>query len=118
MARDVKVCRPESAVEIIGLTVICRLVKMAATLSQPYLIHAMTKFTQAKDDATNRNNSYGLIAAFALNYTLLAISSSWYAQSVARFATKLRSCLLSLIYEKTLHIAPKDVNLESATVLM
>lgn len=91
---------------------------MATTLSQPYLISAMIKFTQARDDATNRNNGYGLIAAFALNYTLLAISSSWCAQSVARFATKLRSCLITLIYEKTLHIASKDVDLDSATVLM
>ena len=91
---------------------------MATTLSQPYLISAMIKFTQARDNAANRNNGYGIIAAFALNYTLLAISSSWCAQSVARFATKLRSCLISLIYEKTLHIASKDVDLGSATVLM
>lgn len=104
--------------KIKGLTISCRLVKIATTLSQPYLINAMIKFTQAQDDKTNRNNGYGLIAAFALNYSLLAISSSWCAQSVARFATKLRSCLISLIYEKVLYIASKDTDLDSATVLM
>jgi ATP-binding cassette subfamily C (CFTR/MRP) protein 1 len=91
---------------------------MATTLSQPYLINAMIKFTQARDDASNRNSGYGLVAAFALNYTLLAIASSWCSQSVARFATKLRGCLISLIYEKVLYIASQDVDLDSATVLM
>ncbi|ORY18549.1 P-loop containing nucleoside triphosphate hydrolase protein [Clohesyomyces aquaticus] len=101
----------------IALPVIPRLLQMATSLSQPYLITAMIKFIQSRDKL-DANVGYGLIGAFALNYTLLAISSSWYAQSVARFATKLRSCLIASIYEKTLGITSKDVNLGSATVLM
>lgn len=91
---------------------------MGTTLSQPYLITAMIKFIGDQEDKSNVNVGYGLIAAFALNYSVLAISSSWCAQSNNRFMTKLRSCLITAIYEQTLHITSKDVNLGSATVLM
>lgn len=96
--------------------VIPRCVKIGTTLSQPYLITAMIDFVQARDG--DRNKGYGLIVAFALNYSLLAISSSWSAYNVARFSTKLRSSLISLIYEQTLRSPSKDVDLSSATVLM
>lgn len=98
--------------------VIPRILQMATTLSQPYLITAVIRFIQDRNEPDTTNVGYGLIGAYALNYSLLAISSSWCAQNVARFSTKLRSCLISLIYEKTLHITSKDVNLGSATVLM
>ena len=91
---------------------------MATTLSQPYLITAVIKFLQDRENPNTKNVGYGLVGAYALNYSLLAISSSWCAQNTARFSTKLRSCLISLIYEKTLRITSKDVGLGSATVLM
>ena len=91
---------------------------MATTLSQSYLITAVIKFIQDRNNPNSENIGYGLVAAYALNYSILAISSSWCAQNVARFSTKLRSCLISLIYEKTLRITSKDINLGSATVLM
>jgi ATP-binding cassette subfamily C (CFTR/MRP) protein 1 len=91
---------------------------MVTTLSQSYLITAVIKFIQNRNNTDSENIGYGLIAAYALNYSTLAISSSWCAQNVARFSTKLRSCLISLIYEKTLRITSKDINLGSATVLM
>jgi ATP-binding cassette subfamily C (CFTR/MRP) protein 1 len=95
-----------------------RTIEMATTLSQPYLITAVIRFIQDRDNSNTKNVGYGLVVAYALNYSLLAISSSWCAQNVARFSTKLRSCLISLIYENSLHITSKDVDLGSATVLM
>jgi ATP-binding cassette subfamily C (CFTR/MRP) protein 1 len=78
----------------------------------------MIRFVENREESTSENIGYGLIAAFALNYVILAIASSWCAQDVARFSTKLRSCMISVIYEKTLHTASKDVDLGAATVLM
>lgn len=95
-----------------------RLIQMGTTLSQPYLITAVIAYVEKHNEPNTENIGYGLIAAFALNYALLAIASSWSAQSVARFSTKLRGCLIFLIYEKTLHTAPNDVDLSAATVLM
>lgn len=78
----------------------------------------MIKYVDDREDPSTQNTGYGLVTAFALNYTLLAIASSWTAQCVARFSTKLRGCLISLIYERTLHTSSKDVDLGAATVLM
>ena len=78
----------------------------------------MIAFVQNGDGSESLNKGYGLIAAFALNYVILAISLSWSAQSMARFQTKLRGCLISTLYEKTLKTPSKDVDLGTATVLM
>ena len=91
---------------------------MATTLSQPYLITAMLDFIGDRENPQSINKGYGLIAAFALNYALLAVAFGWTAQSMARFMTKLRGCLISALYEKTLHTSSKDADLGTATVLM
>ncbi|KAL0264865.1 hypothetical protein SLS55_000818 [Diplodia seriata] len=86
--------------------------------SQPFLIAAMVAYVQKPINSTTNNEGYGLLGAFALNYTFLAVFSSWYSQDVARFLTKLRLVLISEIYQKALQITSQDVNLGSATVLM
>jgi ATP-binding cassette subfamily C (CFTR/MRP) protein 1 len=91
---------------------------MATTLSQPYLITALIAFIGDRENPPSINTGYGLIAAFALNYALLAVAFGWTAQSMARFMTKLRGCLISALYAKTLQTSSKDVDLGSATVLM
>jgi ATP-binding cassette subfamily C (CFTR/MRP) protein 1 len=91
---------------------------MATTLSQPYLVTAMIRFVQDRDSVNDKNRGYGLIAAFALNYTVLALATGWCSHGIARFLTKVRGCLIASIYEKTLNISPVNVDLSSATVLM
>lgn len=91
---------------------------MATTLSQPYLVTSMVEFVQDRHGLHNKNRGYGLIVAFALNYTVLALATGWCSQSIARFLTKVRSCLISSIYQKTLITSTKNVDLSSATVLM
>ncbi|KAL1621164.1 hypothetical protein SLS54_005659 [Diplodia seriata] len=86
--------------------------------AQPFLIAAMVAYVQKPINSTTNNEGYGLLGAFALNYTFLAVFSSWYSQDVARFLTKLRLVLISEIYQKALQITSQDVNLGSATVLM
>ena len=91
---------------------------METTLPQPFLISAMVKFVEHCEDWETKNIGHGLIVAFALNYAFLPTFLSWYPQSVTRFVIKLRSCLLALIYHKTLNIASKEVNLGLVTILM
>ena len=95
-----------------------RILHMGTMLAQPFLISAMIKFIEDRDDPSTENNGYGLIAAFCLNYVFLAIFLSWHAQNVSKFVTKVRTGMVSLIYEKTLQIAAQDVSAGSATVLM
>ncbi|KAF4533888.1 ABC transporter [Lasiodiplodia theobromae] len=102
----------------IFLPVLPRLLYMGTTLAQPFLISAMITYVQKPVNSATNNEGYGLLGAFALNYTFLAVFSSWYAQNVARFSVKLRLVLISTIYHKALQISSQDVSLGSATVLM
>jgi ATP-binding cassette subfamily C (CFTR/MRP) protein 1 len=94
-----------------------KLLYMGTTLAQPFLITAMVDFIEDKQNKT-QNIGYGLIGAYALNYTLMAICNSWYKQETAKFSTKLRSCLVSCIFTHTLCIHPKNADVGSGTVLM
>jgi ATP-binding cassette, subfamily C (CFTR/MRP), member 1 len=116
--------------------VIPRLIYMATTLAQPFLITAMIKFIENSNQPGTNSDGYALIAAFGLDYSLMAICNSWYvsalvcldsasltriprySQSMARFSTKLRSGLVSLIYNHTLNIHPEDADLGAGTVVM
>ncbi|GAB7351827.1 hypothetical protein MBLNU459_g2390t2 [Dothideomycetes sp. NU459] len=49
-----------------------------------------------------------LVLATALIYTLLAVFQTWYWQSVARFQTKLRGCLITSIHDKALRSRPDE----------
>jgi ATP-binding cassette, subfamily C (CFTR/MRP), member 1 len=100
------------------LNVLYRMLSIGTTLAQPFLISAAIVYVQTPVNHNTANQGYGLIVAFALNYGFQAIFSAWYTQSVSRFSVKLRGVLVTLIYQKALEISPKDVNLDSATVLM
>ncbi|KAF2456054.1 P-loop containing nucleoside triphosphate hydrolase protein [Lineolata rhizophorae] len=100
------------------LPCIPRLLTTGTEIAQPFLIAAMISFIGRPDSEQTRNMGYGLIGAFALDYTLLAVFSSWHAQGVAKFNVKLRGCLISAIYHKALEIPSTDINLSAATVLM
>ena len=78
----------------------------------------MISFIQTSPKEQDVNVGYGLVTLFSLNYTFRAIFVSWSRQAVARFRIRLRACLISIVYQHTLRIAPKDVNLGSATILM
>jgi ATP-binding cassette subfamily C (CFTR/MRP) protein 1 len=100
------------------LSAIPRLLALATTLAQPFLITSMITFIQNAGDPRTQNNGYGLIAAFFLNYATMAVCNSWYQQSLSKFATKLRAGLVSLIYRHTIQIDPKDADVGAGTVLM
>ncbi|KAF1809448.1 P-loop containing nucleoside triphosphate hydrolase protein [Eremomyces bilateralis CBS 781.70] len=102
----------------IVIPVIPMLLQIGMTISQTFLIPAITKYVQTPDSETTRNTGYGLLAAFSLDYMFLAIFSAWHLQALARFKAKIRGGLISLLYGKTLEISPKDVNMGSATILM
>ncbi|KAL1795382.1 hypothetical protein ACET3X_007198 [Alternaria dauci] len=59
-----------------------------------------------------------MLGAFAGNFLLSAIFSSWYSHSIVRFTVKLRSLLISAIYDKALRANSRDADVGSATVLM
>ncbi|KAL1910442.1 hypothetical protein Sste5344_003691 [Sporothrix stenoceras] len=82
-----------------------RLVFMAFNYAQPFLIMQATSYVQQPvdgEDDSRRNNGYGLIGAAALIYLGIAISRGQYNYHLYRSVTKVRGCLVGLIYQKTL----------------
>ncbi|CAK7198432.1 hypothetical protein SEUCBS139899_001093 [Sporothrix eucalyptigena] len=87
-----------------------RLVFMAFNYAQPFLIMTATNYVQQKpaDDTSSgrdKNNGYGLIGAAALIYVGIAVSRGQYNYLLYRSVTKVRGCLVGLIYQKTLTVS-------------
>ncbi|KAK5658121.1 hypothetical protein OQA88_2677 [Cercophora sp. LCS_1] len=68
--------------------------------SQPFLIHSVLDYLQTSN--SNPNHGYGLIGAAALVYTGLTVSTSFYWYFQERAIARLRSCLVTAIYRKTI----------------
>jgi ATP-binding cassette subfamily C (CFTR/MRP) protein 1 len=81
--------------------VIPRLLLLAIQFCQPYLI---LRFVDYIDNPAKGGTEEGilLVLATAIVYVAIATFQSWYWQSVARFQTKLRGCLISQIHDKAL----------------
>lgn len=84
---------------------------------QPFLISAMISHIQNPD----RESIYGdymMLSAFALNFLCSAVFNAWYTHSITRFTVKLRSVMISALYDKALRANGQGKDLGSATVLM
>jgi ATP-binding cassette subfamily C (CFTR/MRP) protein 1 len=81
--------------------VIPRLLLLAIQFCQPYLI---LRFVDYIDNPAKGGTEEGilLVIATATVYIAIATFQSWYWQAVARFQTRLRGCLISLIHDKAL----------------
>ncbi|OAR02916.1 hypothetical protein LLEC1_04254 [Akanthomyces lecanii] len=79
--------------------IVPRIVYLAASFCQPFLIDALLGYLEQKPH--NRNHGYGLICATFLTYLTIGISTAlyWYLQE--RFVIKVRGCLATEVYIKT-----------------
>ncbi|KAI5196133.1 P-loop containing nucleoside triphosphate hydrolase protein [Aureobasidium subglaciale] len=77
-----------------------RILLLAINLTQPWLIHRLLNYVGQPTRSTREGVL--LICATTITYVCLAIFQSWYWQSVCRFQTKVRFCLITAIYDKSL----------------
>ncbi|THX67803.1 P-loop containing nucleoside triphosphate hydrolase protein [Aureobasidium pullulans] len=77
-----------------------RILLLAVNLSQPWLIHRLLSYVGQSTRSTREGVL--LVCATTTTYVCLAVFQSWYWQSVCRFQTKIRFCLITAIYEKSL----------------
>jgi len=87
------------------MLVVCvpRLLLIAVTYTQPFLIQRAILFFGEPDSPRSRNVGYGLIAATFVIYTLRAFLNVQYKQRLTKIITQFRGAVISLVYEKTLH---------------
>ncbi|KAG4266616.1 hypothetical protein FPRO03_01900 [Fusarium proliferatum] len=79
--------------------IIPRAALLAASMCQPFLIHALLHYLQSEDQA--QSHGYGLIGATALTYGAIAFSTALYWYFQERFVIMVRGILVLAVYEKT-----------------
>ncbi|KAI7763154.1 hypothetical protein LZL87_012191 [Fusarium oxysporum] len=79
--------------------IIPRAALLAASICQPFLIHALLHYLQ--NDDQDQSHGYGLIGATALTYGAIAFSTALYWYFQERFVIMVRGILVLAVYEKT-----------------
>ncbi|KXH42483.1 ABC transporter [Colletotrichum nymphaeae SA-01] len=86
-------------------------------LTQPLLVQTTIEYIQNHSD---KPISYGqtLIAAFAITYLGLAISTRWSGQLTHRIITRIRGALIAIIYQNMLTLRAETGNSQAAVALV
>ncbi|KAL3421008.1 hypothetical protein PVAG01_07453 [Phlyctema vagabunda] len=111
-------CICESFLGSLLAPLVPRILLTAFTYTQPFLVQAVTTFLAKDSESAPDNNGYGLIAAYGLVYSGIAISNGWYWHKQYRFITTIRGSLVSVIYSKTLRMGVGAATSSEATTLM
>ncbi|RFU80509.1 abc transporter [Trichoderma arundinaceum] len=86
------------------MPVIPRLFQIGFTYAQPFLITAAIELAVTPQTQQFNNNGYGLIGAYILVYTGIAVSAGQYEWRNYRAVTMMRGSVIPLVYEKTLRV--------------
>ncbi|KAL2279295.1 hypothetical protein FJTKL_13505 [Diaporthe vaccinii] len=99
------------------MPILPRLLGLATMLTQPFLISAtLTHIQNPGRDSIVAN--YTILGAFTLSFLCSAVFNAWYSHSTTRFTVKLRSVMISALYDKALRATGQGAELGTATVLM
>jgi ATP-binding cassette, subfamily C (CFTR/MRP), member 1 len=96
--------------------IIPRAALLAASICQPFLIHALLHYLQSEDQ--DQSHGYGLIGATALTYGAIAFSTALYWYFQERFVIMVRGILVLAVYEKTTELRmPADGDSGALTLM-
>ncbi|KAG9506491.1 hypothetical protein J7337_000023 [Fusarium musae] len=96
--------------------IIPRAALLAASICQPFLIHALLHYLQ--NDNQEQSHGYGLIGATALTYGAIAFSTALYWYFQERFVIMVRGILVLAVYEKTIELKMPTDGESGALTLM
>jgi ATP-binding cassette subfamily C (CFTR/MRP) protein 1 len=93
-----------------------RLCSIGFKFSQPFLIGSVIEYLDSESREGGKGN--GLIGAYVLAYTGIAVSSGVYWYKTYRTITLVRGTLIAVVYSKTLDLALNTGNTSSSSALM
>lgn len=95
-----------------------RLVLLAATIAQPFLVSRTLSWFSAESDPANNNIGYGLTGAFGLVYIGIAFGEALSYHYANQLIIKVRGSLISMIYDKMLLLPETTAQKTSSLTLM
>ncbi|KAK2038982.1 ABC transporter [Colletotrichum somersetense] len=97
-----------------------KLCQIAFTYTQPFLIERGIGLAAQPQGGSANNTGYGLIGAYALVYTGIAVSTGQYEWRAYRAASVMRGGIIGLVYQKSLRLdtTMPDVSPEGALTLV
>ncbi|PLB43887.1 ABC multidrug transporter [Aspergillus steynii IBT 23096] len=85
---------------------------------QPLLLHRSLSFSAEPDTSNTTNAGYGLIGAYILVYTGMAVSMGQYQHLTYRVITMVRGGVVSMVYKKASTLSVKDADPAASLTLM
>ncbi|PWY82697.1 ATP-binding cassette transporter [Aspergillus eucalypticola CBS 122712] len=98
--------------------IVPRLCLSAFSFCQPFLITATIDYIQNDKTSDNKNRGQAIVGAYVLVYLGWAISTAVYWRQTNRFNTKVRSGLISMVFNQTSRLKASDINDSAAITLM
>ncbi|OKO99995.1 hypothetical protein PENSUB_8212 [Penicillium subrubescens] len=98
--------------------VIPRLAQAGFTLAQPYIIRRAVILLATPEAPNSRNRGIALVAAFAIVYVGLAISTAQAQHKSCRLVAMFRGGLVSIIFDKAISLSATSQNEASAMTAM
>ena len=95
-----------------------RLVFVAFQFCQPFLVHQAVSISEEPITTETTNSGYGLIGAYFIVYTGIAISSGQYQHMTYRAITMARGGLVAMLFSKSPSLETTAVDPASAMTLM
>ncbi|OJK00394.1 hypothetical protein ASPACDRAFT_52107 [Aspergillus aculeatus ATCC 16872] len=95
-----------------------RLMLAALNICQPLLLERSLTFTEQASSPSTKNIGYGLIGAYILVYTGLAVTMGQYQHLTYRSITMVRGALVSMIYKKACSLSTRDADPAASVTLM
>jgi len=97
--------------------VLPRLVQTAFTICQPLLLRELLHYLDGRETFV-KSTGYGFIITYGLVYLGLAVSTCIYWRLNYRCLVQLRGCIVSALYQKTLHIEEAKYDMDAPITLV
>ncbi|KAI2791871.1 ABC transporter atnG [Penicillium oxalicum] len=98
--------------------VLPRLLQIGFVFAQPFLVDTTVSWVDAPTTANTKSQGYGLVGAFAITYTGIAISTALAQHQAYRLVSMMRASLVDMIFRHMTIMRESDIDSNAPVTLM